>query len=63
MTVPGELLSGNHALITEWRFRAALAKTREVRPDLLVDFDEKEKVKRFAETMKEADRAKEQDNG
>ncbi len=63
MRVPDELLSGNHALIAKWRFRAALAKTREVRPDLLVNVDEKMTEIRFAEIMKEADRAKEQDNG
>jgi len=63
MKVPEELLSGNHALIAEWRFRAALAKTREIRPDLLVNYDEKETEIRFAEIMKAADRAKEQDNG
>ncbi len=63
MRVPDELVSGNHALIAKWRFRAALAKTREVRPDLLVNVDEKMTEIRFAEIMKEADRAKEQDNG
>lgn len=63
MPVPEEILSGNHALIAEWRFRAALEKTRRVRPDLLENFNEEEVKKRFAELMKEADRAKEQDNG
>ena len=63
MKAPEELLSGNHALIAEWRFRAALEKTREVRPDLLLNCNEKETETRFAEIMKEADRAKEQDNG
>ena len=63
MKVPDELLSGNHALITEWRFRAALAKTREVRPGMLENSDEKETEIRFAGIMKQADRAKEQDNG
>jgi len=63
MSVPGELLSGNHALIAEWRFREALLKTRRVRPDLLENCKEEEVKKRFAELMKEADRAKEQDNG
>jgi len=63
LKVPGELVSGNHGLITEWRFRAALEKTRRVRPDLLKNIDEDELKKRFAETMQDADRAKEQDNG
>lgn len=63
MLVPEELVSGNHALIAEWRFRAALEKTKRVRPDLLDNCNEEEIKKRFAEIMKEADRAKEQDNG
>jgi tRNA (guanine37-N1)-methyltransferase len=33
--VPDILLSGNHAKISTWRQEQALAKTREVRPDLL----------------------------
>jgi tRNA (guanine37-N1)-methyltransferase len=33
--VPEVLLSGNHAEIREWRKRAALEKTRRLRPDLL----------------------------
>lgn len=33
--VPDVLLGGNHADITEWRFRAALEKTARKRPDLL----------------------------
>jgi len=61
--VPDEILSGNHALITEWRFRAALEKTRRVRPEMLENCNEEEAGKRFALLMKEADRAKEQDNG
>jgi tRNA (guanine37-N1)-methyltransferase len=35
MTVPDILLSGDHARIREWRRRAALEKTRRVRPDLV----------------------------
>jgi tRNA (guanine37-N1)-methyltransferase len=35
MKVPQVLFSGNHARISDWRRREALAKTREVRPDLL----------------------------
>ncbi len=63
MNVPPELLSGNHALITNWRFRAALERTEEVRPEMLVNTDVKETEKRFAQIMKQADRTKEQDNG
>ncbi len=35
MTVPSVLLSGDHAKIEAWRAEAALALTREKRPDLL----------------------------
>ena len=35
LTVPEVLLSGNHAAIRRWRQEAALAATREKRPDLL----------------------------
>jgi tRNA (guanine37-N1)-methyltransferase len=35
MTVPEELLSGDHARIEQWRRRAAMEKTRRNRPDLL----------------------------
>lgn len=35
MEVPEILLSGNHALIEEWRRRKALEKTKKVRKDLL----------------------------
>ena len=35
--VPEVLLSGNHKAIEEWRLSQAKAKTRRVRPDLLVN--------------------------
>lgn len=35
LRVPDELVSGDHARIAEWRRRAAQAKTRRNRPDLL----------------------------
>lgn len=35
MTVPEVLLSGDHGRIREWRRKAAIEKTRRVRPDLL----------------------------
>ena len=48
--VPGVLLSGHHAEIRRWRREAALQRTRERRPDLLVtaelDADEREWLKR-----------------
>ncbi len=37
MKVPPVLLSGDHAKIDAWRYEAALARTREKRPDLLPD--------------------------
>jgi len=39
--VPEILLSGDHKKIAEWRLRAALEKTRVVRPDLYEKFKEK----------------------
>lgn len=33
--VPGELMSGNHKLIEEWRHEQAVARTKQKRPDLL----------------------------
>ena len=35
MRVPDELLSGNHALIEEWRKKEAVKRTRSSRPDML----------------------------
>ena len=35
--VPGELMSGNHKLIEEWRHEQSVQRTRERRPDLLSD--------------------------
>ena len=35
MSVPGVLLSGNHAEIEKWRVARQMEKTRKVRPDLL----------------------------
>jgi tRNA (guanine37-N1)-methyltransferase len=40
--VPGELISGNHDEVRQWRKRAALDKTARLRPDLLRDFNEEE---------------------
>ncbi len=37
-TIPPVLLSGDHARVTEWRRKAALERTRERRPDLLMDW-------------------------
>ena len=40
-TVPEVLLSGDHARIEEWRRRQRMKRTRERRPDLFEDFQER----------------------
>ena len=40
MKVPDILLSGNDALIEEWRYEKALQRTIQRRPDLLKDFED-----------------------
>ena len=35
--VPGELMSGNHKLIEEWRHEQSVQRTKQKRPDLLSD--------------------------
>ncbi len=42
LKVPDVLLSGNHAEIEKWRREQALARTTEVRPDLLQKLEKKE---------------------
>jgi len=37
LKVPDILLSGNHKNIEEWRYEQSLARTQELRPDLLDD--------------------------
>jgi tRNA (guanine37-N1)-methyltransferase len=60
MKVPDILLSGNHREIISFRYRAALEKTRLVRPELLEDgLSDKDREQRFGEVMHRADRAKE----
>lgn len=60
MKVPDVLLSGNHREIISFRYRAALEKTRHVRPELLEDgLSDKDREQRFGEVMHRADRAKE----
>ena len=41
MEVPSVLLSGDHQKIAEWRHLKKLEKTKELRPDLLEDSDER----------------------
>lgn len=60
MKVPEVLLSGNHREIVSFRYRAALEKTRHVRPELLEDgLSDNDREQRFGEVMHRADRAKE----
>lgn len=57
--VPEVLLSGDHARVREWRYRKAVEKTEEIRPDLLRGRDREEIKERFLQLMKLADRQKE----
>lgn len=58
--VPDVLLSGNHREIISFRYRAALEKTRHVRPEMIEDgLSDKDREQRFGEVMHRADRAKE----
>ncbi len=50
MKVPEVLLSGNHAEIEKWRREQALARTTEVRPDLLEKLEKKETGGKTAKT-------------
>ncbi|HEX6888294.1 MAG TPA: hypothetical protein VF143_09320, partial [Candidatus Nanopelagicales bacterium] len=38
-SVPAVLASGDHAAVARWRHDQALARTRAMRPDLLLDAD------------------------
>ncbi len=40
--VPEVLLSGNHAAIAKWRYEQQISKTRQRRPDLLKNWEERE---------------------
>jgi tRNA (guanine37-N1)-methyltransferase len=51
MEVPGVLLSGNHAEVAEWRFRRALERTMERRPDLLEGVPPADVRKRFMDAV------------
>ncbi|MDR3351720.1 MAG: tRNA (guanosine(37)-N1)-methyltransferase TrmD [Zoogloeaceae bacterium] len=59
--VPEVLLSGNHASIRRWRLKAALARTRERRPDLLRNRAlSAEETQLLAEILREEAHGKEQ---
>jgi len=62
MKVPETLVSGNHADIEEWRYREALALTRDRRPDLLELDGESNIRERFIGAMRRADRQKNQEH-
>lgn len=53
MSVPGVLLSGNHAHIEQWRHEQSLKRTFEKRPDLLASYDLSEKDQKYIESLKE----------
>ena len=50
LPVPEVLLSGNHALIAEWRRRESLVRTRERRPDLFARHVQSDADRRLLET-------------
>ncbi|MGV3489633.1 MAG: tRNA (guanosine(37)-N1)-methyltransferase TrmD [Tuberibacillus sp.] len=52
MKVPDVLLSGNHALIEEWRKKESLRRTLERRPDLLESYELDEQEKALLEEIK-----------
>ncbi len=52
LTVPEELVSGNHRLIEEWRERESLKRTFERRPDLLESYPLTNKQKTLIEEWK-----------
>ncbi len=58
MQVPEVLVSGNHKLIDEWKFRQSLMLTKERRPDLYKEFvkDRKRFSKREAKIVEEIDK-------
>ena len=39
MEVPGVLLSGDHGAVARWRREQSLARTAQLRPDLIESFD------------------------
>ena len=58
MSVPEELLTGDHAAVERWRRKQSLARTRERRPDLFekLDLSSKEDQKLLAELDREQSR-------
>jgi len=63
MSVPEVIVSGDHAQVENWRFEAALARTRDRRPDLLEGVSIESVRKRFLEAVRQAARTKEREDG
>lgn len=53
MKVPDVLLSGNHALIEEWRTKQSFKRTLERRPDLFEDYTFSKKEEKWMKELKE----------
>ncbi|MBM7692291.1 tRNA (guanine37-N1)-methyltransferase [Peribacillus deserti] len=54
--VPDILLSGNHALIEEWRIKESLRRTLTRRPDLLENFPLGDKEKKWLDELKKEEK-------
>jgi tRNA (guanine37-N1)-methyltransferase len=54
MKVPGELISGNHRLIDEWREKESLRRTFERRPDLLESYTLTDRQKAWIEDWRKS---------
>src|SRR5699024_9182468 len=57
MEVPEVLLSGNHALIEEWRKKESLKRTLNRRPDLLDDYQLTKEEKNLLNKIKNEEKA------
>jgi tRNA (guanine37-N1)-methyltransferase len=62
-TVPEAIISGNHAQVENWRFEAALERTRARRPDLLDGRSVDEARTSFLDAVRKAARTKEREDG
>lgn len=52
-TVPDVLLSGHHAQVARWRRQAALRRTRDRRPDLLLKTELSEADRQYLDTLRD----------
>lgn len=62
MRVPEVLLSGNHAKIKQWRLKMSLQRTRDKRPDLLVERPLSKEESRLLKELKTERDKQEQDS-